>query len=140
MGNFCLRQRAEHMDSTMSEPVKEDFGIFVGSETGLIKGLNVEKKKWGNLNKVEEANRENEINVICWDNDEETRICVGRRNQQFTIYDTNNFEALETKDCTGGTGPFRGIGKINGDLLTCTESGLVKLWTENENDQVQFEV
>ena len=38
-------------------------------------GVNIEDPKWQNLNTVDQVNRNHEINLMCWGNFEQTKVC-----------------------------------------------------------------
>jgi hypothetical protein len=42
--------------------------VFVGSETGLLKGIHAEQNYWENLNTLETPDKDKEICVMYWGN------------------------------------------------------------------------
>jgi hypothetical protein len=47
-----------------------DYNIFVGTENGILKGINTQMKSFSNLNNIESLNKNDEIVSMCWQNDE----------------------------------------------------------------------
>ncbi|XP_078000798.1 WD repeat-containing protein 74-like [Glandiceps talaboti] len=108
--------------------------VWVGAETGILKGVNLEKKTASNFSNIKALNKEQEINAMCWGNEDETQICLGLRNGIVKTFDMNLNEYTKEEDCSGGEGAFTGITRIDGNLLTCTESGTVKLWKDKPEE------
>ncbi|XP_050418233.1 WD repeat-containing protein 74 [Patella vulgata] len=106
------------------------FNVFVGSETGLLKAIDVNKSNWSNLNSVQSADRNKEICVICWDNQEQNRVSYGLRNREIGTYDTETQSHCKPIKFDGGKGTFKGLAKIDDNYITAVESGLVKVWNE----------
>ncbi|XP_071108470.1 WD repeat-containing protein 74-like [Haliotis cracherodii] len=116
------------------------YNVFVGAETGLLKGITLKKSQWNNLNSLASADKEKEICAICWDNTDESKVCLGLKNRQVLVYDVEN-QSLEDEIHTldGGSGKFRAIAKVEGNYLTAVESGLVKLWDDDDKKTIEIE-
>ncbi|XP_046558535.1 WD repeat-containing protein 74-like [Haliotis rubra] len=110
------------------------YNVFVGAETGLLKGITLKKSQWNNLNAIASADREKEICAMCWDNTDESKVCFGLKNRQVLVYDVDA-QSVEDEIHTfdGGSGKFRALAKVEGKYLTAVESGLVKLWDDDED-------
>ncbi|XP_064600705.1 WD repeat-containing protein 74-like [Liolophura sinensis] len=113
--------------------------VYVGSETGLLKGVHVEKNAWNNVNTVEKLDKNNEICCMCWGNHEQTEVCFGTKSQFVHSYNIDSGEWNETETCSGGSGKFCGLSKYEKHYLTAVESGLVKVWHENTDDVVEID-
>ncbi|KAH9375418.1 hypothetical protein HPB48_012102 [Haemaphysalis longicornis] len=48
------------------------YHVFVGAETGLLKGINTEKKVFANLNSLHEVDKSAEITCLRWKDDSES--------------------------------------------------------------------
>jgi len=126
------------LNKNMAETL--DFNVFVGAETGLFKGVNVNNKQIiaKNLNSLQLLDREQEITCMAWGNENESEILMGLRCQKVRIYDTE-FKAFSgCVEVPLGTGPIRGVGKIDGAIVTAAESGHVKLWRFKGSEQVEI--
>ncbi|KAK2187581.1 hypothetical protein NP493_161g02032 [Ridgeia piscesae] len=111
--------------------------IFVGAETGLLKGVNVAKKTWRNLNEVEAASREREIVSLCWADSQQTQVCMGLRDRTVQVYDTQKSQFTESHSFLGGEGVFKGLYRQDNVFISCTESGLLSVW---DADDVRTEI
>ena len=79
-------------------------------------GVNVNNKQIiaKNLNSLQLLDREQEITCMAWGNENESEILMGLRCQKVRIYDTE-FKAFSgCVEVPLGTGPIRGVGKIDG--------------------------
>jgi len=115
----------------MAAPI---HNVFVGSEIGLLKGVDVCKPTWENLNGVESAKKENEICSLCWDNENETNFLAGLKCQKVLSYDALKKEFDEEPyEYDMGKGRVRNIFKVNEYLSTSVSSGAVRLWKERDD-------
>ncbi|XP_048475658.1 WD repeat-containing protein 74 isoform X2 [Rhincodon typus] len=105
--------------------------VWVGAETGILKGVNLRRKQATNFS---EFNRGQEISEMCW---RQNQVLLGCVDGTVKVFSTERGEFTEFHDCSGGEGPFRGLAAYNSSLITCTESGLLKVWKEDSTDQVQ---
>lgn len=105
------------------------YDIFVGSETGLLKGVDTRKGNWVNINSIKEADRQKEIVTLCWGNDEETEICAGLRDQTVVVY---NADSTSTSyNFSESSSHLKGLEKIDNNFITCCKAGFLRCWTEN---------
>ncbi|XP_069110786.1 WD repeat-containing protein 74-like [Argopecten irradians] len=114
----------------MAAPIQN---VFVGSETGLLKGVSLPKSQWENINTIEEANKEIEITTLCWGNDDQTEICLGLKCQKVLTYDTITKEFSEEKDFHVDDGRLRCLLKIDGSFVTASSTGIVRLWKDEDD-------
>ncbi|ELT93981.1 hypothetical protein CAPTEDRAFT_221486 [Capitella teleta] len=101
--------------------------VFVGAETGLIKGVSSADGSWANLNTIEKANRDLEVQCMCWGNEDQTEICFGRRNQTIQVISSSG-NLIEEIDASTDEGHLVGLSKIDDMYMTCTSAGAVRLW------------
>ncbi|ESO88034.1 hypothetical protein LOTGIDRAFT_234800 [Lottia gigantea] len=106
------------------------YSMLVGSETGLLKGIDVNRSTWNNLNSVQCADRSKEILAMCWEGSSQQNLYYGLRNREIHTFDfVNNEEKIGSRiELSGGTGPLKGLSRINDNYITAVESGLVKVW------------
>lgn len=109
----------------MAAPVCD---VYVGAETGFLKGVNFGKKCYVNLNALESANRDREILAMCWDSKLENKIVFGTRDRLISTYDTKTNVFSSAFHVSGGEGPLKGIDTSHGSTVTCVQSGHVKVW------------
>lgn len=106
--------------------------VFVGSETGLLKGINVSKAEWSNLHDTESVDKSKEIVSLCWKDETETDVCIGSKNRTVTVW--NSATRTFSDSFTLGTedSKLRGVRLLNGDYVSCVDTGLVRLWKDGE--------
>lgn len=104
------------------------FNVFVGSETGFLKGINVVKDYWKNLNDVEKPSKSNEIRSLSWYDDSNTEMCVGLRNQCLCKFDTDSQSISTPVLYESGPGNLRQVFQTNRLTVTALDSGIVSVW------------
>ena len=110
-----------------------DFNIFVGAETGILKGVCINPKmnlakNFSNLHCLE---RKHEITAMAWANEEQKEIILGLRGQVVRTFDSDDksfTNYLEIND--GGSGKIVGVARVNDALVVASESGLVQVWRD----------
>ncbi|GFR10405.1 WD repeat-containing protein 74 [Trichonephila clavata] len=114
----------------MTAPPK--WHVYVGTEIGLLKGVDTENKKFSNLNSFDGLCKGDEITAMCWEDSKEEKVYIGRKNQVVQTFDCATQSFSEPRSCRVGEGAIKGIYQFNNQLVTAVESGIVKLWNENE--------
>lgn len=114
--------------------------VWVGTQTGILKGIDLVKKQATNYTEVSSLNRDQEVNVMCFGDPQETEVLMGCRDGTVKVFNTEKSKFTEVHECRGGEGVFRGLGVLDNALVTCVESGLLKLWKEGSNENVEIQV
>ncbi|KAK7070285.1 WD repeat-containing protein 74 [Halocaridina rubra] len=111
-----------------------DFNVFVGAETGIFKGLNLNTKAVirKNINSIKTLTRDYGITALAWGNQEQTEVLVACKNRTVQVYDTDNNEYVATQQIDVGEGPIVSLARYNGVTLTAVKSGQVTLWRNND--------
>ena len=141
------------------EKGEPDFNVFVGAETGILKGINVNKKATISKNFHNLSNLQKEFEITCLSfGESENEILLGLRNQTVKVYDVQfrSFsQSLDVKVRTrtsreeywsvlqGGSGSLVGIARYDGAIVTAAQSGIVTVWNcDNKRsfDTIQTEV
>ena len=121
-----------------------DFNAFVGAETGILKGINVNNKACISKNFHNLAKLERQFEITCMNfGESQSEILLGLRNQTVKVYDTQFKSFSQSMDTKGGTGPLVGIARNDGTIVTAAESGTVVYWKCDEKtmfDPVDKEV
>jgi len=121
-----------------------DFNVFVGAETGILKGINVNNKASISKNFHNLSSLEKQFEITCLSFGEtENEILLGLRNQTAKVYDVQFRSFAQSMDVKGGTGPLVGIARNDGTIITAAESGTVVYWKCDEKtmfDPVDTEV
>uniref|UniRef100_A0A8D0GRQ8 WD repeat domain 74 n=1 Tax=Sphenodon punctatus TaxID=8508 RepID=A0A8D0GRQ8_SPHPU len=68
------------------------------------------------------------------------QVLVGCLNGSVKLFSTEKGKFIETRDCQGGQGPFCGLAVHDSALITCVESGLLKVWREASSENVETQV
>jgi len=125
-------------------PPEIDFNAFVGAETGILKGINVNNKASISKNFHNLANLEKQFEITCMNfGESQNEILLGLRNQTVKVYDVQFKSFSQSMDAKGGTGPLVGIARNDGTIVTAAESGTVVYWKCDEKtmfDPVDQEV
>lgn len=108
------------------------YNVYVGSETGLLKGINIGKNTWDNLNTVTSVDKGKEVCSVCWDDQSEKKLHIGLKDKTIQTYvvSQNVFESVTSYDA--GDGCLKCIAKYDDGLITAVDSGVVRYWKENE--------
>uniref|UniRef100_A0A6M2CRU3 Putative ribosome bioproteinsis protein nsa1 ovary overexpressed n=1 Tax=Rhipicephalus microplus TaxID=6941 RepID=A0A6M2CRU3_RHIMP len=118
------------------------YHVFVGAETGLLKGVNTEKRTFANLNSLQEVSKSNEISCLRWKDDSESEIYAGIRSQTVKTFCPNSGICKDVFEVKGGEGPIKGLGVVNSsrNLVTCVSSGLLRVWAKDGSTEAETEV
>ncbi|XP_061185658.1 WD repeat-containing protein 74-like [Saccostrea echinata] len=111
----------------MAAPMVKGISVFVGSETGLLKGINVLKAEWTNLN--ENLDKSKEVVSLCWKDETETEVCMGLKNKNVISWNVRTRSFTETVSLGTEESKLRGVKILNGNYVSCVDTGLVRLWS-----------
>ncbi|XP_044126539.1 WD repeat-containing protein 74 [Bufo gargarizans] len=114
--------------------------VWVGTETGILKGINLVKKQAANYTEVSSLNRGQEVTAMCFGDPQESEVLLGCRDGTVRVFNTEKSKFTEFHECGGGEGVFRGLGVLDNALVTCVESGLLKVWKEGSNENLEVQV
>ncbi|XP_068117464.1 WD repeat-containing protein 74 [Hyperolius riggenbachi] len=114
--------------------------VWVGTETGILKGINLVKKQATNYTEVSSLDRGQEVNVMCFGDPQESEVLVGCSNGTVKVFNTEKSKFTEIHECRGGEGVFQGLGTLDNAIITCVESGLLKVWREGTSDILEVHV
>ncbi|XP_036381316.1 WD repeat-containing protein 74 [Megalops cyprinoides] len=113
--------------------------VWLGSETGILKGVSLAKKHAFNFCEMSTLSRDQEVCVLCWGDAQESEVLVGSVNGTVKTFSTEKGIFTESKQCGDSTqGRFTGLAVTDSALVTCVESGLVKVWKEGSSDTVEI--
>uniref|UniRef100_A0A8C7UFV4 WD repeat-containing protein 74 n=1 Tax=Oncorhynchus mykiss TaxID=8022 RepID=A0A8C7UFV4_ONCMY len=113
--------------------------VWVGSETGILKGVSLSKKQAFNFCEMSCLSRDQEVCVLGWGDEHETEVLVGSVNGTVKTFSTEKGIFTETRQCGESTqGRFTGIAVTDSALITCVETGLLRVWKEGSTDTVEI--
>ncbi|KAG9475510.1 hypothetical protein GDO78_003747 [Eleutherodactylus coqui] len=114
--------------------------VWVGTETGVLKGIDLVKKQASNYTEISSLDRSQEVNAMCFGDPQESEVLLGCRDGTVRVFNTEKSKFTELHECRGGEGVFRGLGVLDNALVTCVESGLLKVWKEGSNENLEVQV
>ncbi|KAI1903629.1 hypothetical protein AGOR_G00029170 [Albula goreensis] len=113
--------------------------VWVGSETGILKGVSLAKKQAFNFCEMSSLSRDQEVCALCWGDAQESEVLVGCANGTVKTFSTEKGIFTESRQCGDGwQGKFTGLAVTDSALVTCVESGLVNVWKEGSTDTVEI--
>lgn len=105
--------------------------VWVGSETGILKGVSLSKKHAFNFCDMSSISREHGICTLTWGDEHESEVLVGCVNGTVKTFSTEKGTFTDSRVCGDfSQGQFTGIAVTPSSLITCVESGLLSVWTE----------
>ncbi|KAM4846466.1 WD repeat-containing protein 74 [Thomomys bottae] len=106
--------------------------VWVGTETGILKGVNLQRKQAANFTATGQPRREEAVSALCWGAGGEAQILVGCADATVKRFDIADGVFQGQRHCPGGEGTFRGLAQADGNLITCVDSGILRVWSGNE--------
>nr|XP_053636214.1 WD repeat-containing protein 74-like [Cherax quadricarinatus] len=112
------------------EEVEKDFNAYIGTETGILKGVNLNQNAviHKNFHKIKALERDQEITSMAWGNEDQTEILMGLRNQTIRTFDTTVKAFVSLRKISVGEGPIVSLARYDGVTITAVKSGQVTLW------------
>ncbi|XP_056592589.1 WD repeat-containing protein 74 [Triplophysa dalaica] len=115
--------------------------IWLGSETGILKGVSLSKKQAFNFCEMNSLSRDQEVCVMAWGDENESEVLVGSVNGTVSTFSTDKGIFTGSRECGDPSqGRFTGLAVTDSSLITCVESGLLKVWKEGSTDTVEVNV
>ncbi|XP_076875657.1 WD repeat-containing protein 74 [Brachyhypopomus gauderio] len=115
--------------------------VWVGSETGILKGVSLSKKQAFNFCEMSCLSRDQEVCTMTWGDSQETEVLVGCLNGSVKTFSIEKGIFTESRECGDvSQGRFTGLAVTDSSLITCVESGLLKVWSEGSSNTVEINV
>ncbi|KAK1335468.1 hypothetical protein QTO34_003254 [Cnephaeus nilssonii] len=108
--------------------------VWVGTETGILKGVNLQRKQAANFTAAGQPRREEAVSALCWGAGGETQILMGCADRTVRRFSTEEGRFQGQRHCPGGEGTFRGLAQVDGNLITCVDSGILRVWHDNDKE------
>ena len=120
---------------------ERDFNVFVGAETGILKGVKVHSKGniCKNLHNLKNLDKQNEVTSLSFGENEQ-EILLGLRNQTVKVYDTKFKSFSSCVETPGGHGPLVGVCRYEEALVTASEGGVLTYWRFSEEKKKTVDV
>ncbi|XP_031695449.1 WD repeat-containing protein 74 [Anarrhichthys ocellatus] len=114
--------------------------VWLGSETGILKGVSLTRKQAFNFCNTSHLSRDQEIRALCWGDPDESELLVGSADGTVKTFSTEKGVFTETRRCGDPVtdGPFTGLAALmsgSSSVVTCVESGAVRVWREDGGDE-----
>ena len=116
------------------------YNVFVGAETGLLKGIQTAERSWQNLNAIEGANRSREITSLCWGGVDKMELSAGLRDNCVLTFDASGASAREDGPFFGGSGHIKSIAKFEERFLTGFSDGMVAVWPGDGDEEAKLKI
>ncbi|XP_059566361.1 WD repeat-containing protein 74 isoform X2 [Myotis daubentonii] len=106
--------------------------VWVGTETGILKGVNLRRKQAANFTAAGQPRREEAVSALCWGAGGETEILMGCADRTVRHFSIEEGRFRGQRHCPGGEGTFRGLAQADGTLITCVDSGVLRVWGDDK--------
>uniref|UniRef100_A0A3P8TRA7 WD repeat-containing protein 74 n=1 Tax=Amphiprion percula TaxID=161767 RepID=A0A3P8TRA7_AMPPE len=112
--------------------------VWLGSETGILKGVSLSRLQAFNFCNTSRLSRDQEVRVLSWSDPAESELLVGSVDGTVKTFSTEKGAFIESRSCGDpAEGCFSGLVALSGSsLVTCTESGTVRVWREDRGEPV----
>lgn len=104
--------------------------VWVGSETGLLKGIDLNKGTFTNYSLAEKTERKNGICSMNWIDDNESQILLGSSNGIVKTFDVTKGEFICEQKFSIGDEKLKGLFQLDDTFVTWVESGLLQIWKD----------
>ncbi|XP_010631269.1 WD repeat-containing protein 74 isoform X6 [Fukomys damarensis] len=108
--------------------------VWVGTETGILKGVDLQRKLAANFTTTGQPQREAAVNALCWGASDETQILVGCADRTVRRFSTKDGAFQGQRRCPGGEGTFRGLAQADSTFITCVDSGVLRVWRSDDKE------
>lgn len=112
--------------------------VWLGSETGILKGVSVARRQAFNFCSGGKPSRDQEVRVLAWADPEQSGLLLGSADGSVRTFIPDLGAFTATRRCGDvRDGGFTGLGALpGGTLLTCAEHGAVRVWREDSAEPV----
>lgn len=112
--------------------------VWLGSETGILKGVSLSRKQAFNFCNTSHLSRDQEVRALCWGDPTETELLVGNVDGTVKTFSTEKGAFTETRRCGDpADGCFTGLAALGDSaLVTCGEWGKMRVWREDRSEPV----
>ncbi|XP_043975738.1 WD repeat-containing protein 74 [Gambusia affinis] len=112
--------------------------VWLGSETGILKGVSLDRKQAFNFSNTRTLSRDQEVRALCWADPAESELLLGCADGTVRTFSTEKGVFTETRSCGDPEeGCFSGLASLRGSaVITCAECGKVRVWREDGSGPV----
>ncbi|XP_012705318.2 WD repeat-containing protein 74 [Fundulus heteroclitus] len=112
--------------------------VWLGSETGILKGVSLDRKQAFNFCNTRTLSREQEVRALCWGDPAESELLLGCLDGTVRTFSTEKGVFTEARSCGDPQeGCFSGLASLRGSaVITCVECGKLRVWREDSSRPV----
>ncbi|XP_067451710.1 WD repeat-containing protein 74 [Thunnus thynnus] len=111
--------------------------VWLGAETGILKGVSLSRKQAFNFCNTRHLSREQEVRALCWGDPAESELLVGSRDGTVRTFSTEKGVFTEARRCGDPEeGCFTGLATYGATLITCGDCGTLRVWREDSSEPV----
>ncbi|XP_070157663.1 WD repeat-containing protein 74 [Polyergus mexicanus] len=120
---------------------KENFNIFVGGKSGVLKGIKIGRKKdiIKNIQDLVSITENDQVTTVAWSNDDEREVLIAcgiKGDRRVKIYDSESLAFACSFPCNTGQGSIIGISRYDRSVLIAVKSGEVSLWPFDGKEEI----
>jgi len=127
-------EEVEILEQDAQPQAPPDFNIYVGAETGILKGVSINAKMniAKNFSNMHNLERKHEITAIAWgDRESQSEIILGLRGQIVRTFNPEDKTFTSSIEADGiGMGRIVGVARADDSLVVAGESGTVQVWRD----------
>lgn len=112
--------------------------VWLGSETGILKGVSLDRKQAFNFCNSRTLSRQQEVRVLCWGDPAESELLLGCADGTVRTFSTEKGVFTEARSCgEPQEGCFSGLASLRGSaIVTCSDCGKLRVWREDSGRPV----
>ncbi|KAM6933147.1 WD repeat-containing protein 74 [Xenentodon cancila] len=111
--------------------------VWLGSETGILKGVSLSRKQAFNFCNTSHLSRDQEVRALCWADPAESELLVGSVDGTVKTFSVEKGAFTDARRCGDpAEGCFSGLEALGGAFVTCAESGALRVWREDGGEPV----
>ncbi|XP_077422101.1 WD repeat-containing protein 74 [Vanacampus margaritifer] len=111
--------------------------VWLGSETGILKGVSVSRRQAFNFCDSSQLSRQHEVRTLCWADEAESELLVGAVDGTVKTFSMEKGAFTDMRSCGDpAEGNFVGLAVLDSGatLVTCVESGLLRVWRDESSE------
>ncbi|XP_019729872.1 WD repeat-containing protein 74 [Hippocampus comes] len=111
--------------------------VWLGSETGILKGVSVSRKQAFNFCNSSQLSRQHEVRTLCWADAAESELLVAAVDGTVKTFSVEKGAFTDTRSCGDpAEGCFVGMAVLDNGAaqVTCAESGLLRVWRDESRE------
>ncbi|XP_059187389.1 WD repeat-containing protein 74 [Centropristis striata] len=112
--------------------------VWLGSETGILKGVSLSRKQAFNFCNTSHLSRDQEVRALCWGDPAESELLLGSVDGTVKTFSIEKGAFTESRRCgEPAEGCFTGLAALSSSaLVTCVECGTLRVWAEDRSEPV----